>query len=169
MISTSNILVVGPDRPHFNDFGVTFVPTDREARSYLGHHQPAVVVFGDSAGAITNFDDFCRDVRARCPDARWILTSPSPDQIMTWANEGCLHGVVDDLEDPELPAKLQSALECKGESEQRRRQMGVGKPAEGDDAGCCDGNGRGHTQKRTPPGLAGRPNGPGRRLVPQQR
>ena len=125
MFQPSNVLVVGPERPHFKDFGVTFVPGDAEARAYLSEHRPAVVVFGDKPGVIGDFEAFCRDVRARCPDARWILTAPSPDQIVTWANEGCLHEVVDDVDDPDLPAKLQSALECKGESEQRRQLLAL--------------------------------------------
>ena len=123
MIEASNVLVFGSERPPFKDFGAKFVGSVDEARAYLNHHQPAVLVFGDNIDrtAIADFDGFCLDVRDRCPDARWIMADPTPTQIMRWANVGCLHEVVESFDDPALPAKLQSALECKGQSEQRRQ------------------------------------------------
>ena len=123
MIEASNILVVGAERPQFKDYGAKFVRTAAEARDYLDQHQPAVLIFGDELdrAAIDDFDAFCLDVRDRCPDARWILAAPTPIQIMRWANVGCLHEVIDSFDDPALPAKVQSALECKGESEQGRQ------------------------------------------------
>ena len=123
MLQASNVLVIGQPRPQFSDLGATFVPCAPAARQFLKDHRPAVLVFGDKIGEgdIADFDAFCRDVRESSPSTQWILVAPTPKQILHWANEGCLHDMIDHLDDPALPAKLQSALEQRAETEQRRK------------------------------------------------
>lgn len=119
-MAVSNVLVVGHPCPETTDFGADFVPSLQAAVQYLHQHRPAVLVFGENPNEA--FEGFCEQALALSPDSLWIVSGLGLDtaKLLRWTVSGQLHALVDDFQDPDLEAKLQSALEAFGESLQRR-------------------------------------------------
>ncbi|MBX3023107.1 MAG: hypothetical protein KF799_15635 [Bdellovibrionales bacterium] len=124
-MQSSNVLVIGHPRPEGLDIGAAFVPSFKEARDYLALHQPSVLVFG--GGRKGDLEKFCAFATESAPASLWIVASEgvAPTALIEWTNAGRVHDLIDSFEDPELEAKLQSALEAGGEQAQRRQLVSL--------------------------------------------
>ncbi len=117
------MLIVGPGQLKRMEFGADVVKDIREAKKYLEKQKPAVLVFAAESGK--GFDDFCDLAAKMSPQSLWIVASDGlkPSQLMHGSNFGNLHDVIDNLNDPELEKKLRSALEARGQEQQRLKHI----------------------------------------------
>jgi signal transduction histidine kinase len=123
MSQTSGVLIVGHSLPSQNDFGAEIVRNFQDAKKHIYDRRPSVLVFGGKQ--TKEFESFCEWTMEHSPDSLWILSMDglSPRQLIQWNDFGPVHDFVDDLEDPQLENKIQSAFESAGEFKQKRKLL----------------------------------------------